>query len=53
MNKLFPNWHLNETGRIKYFHAVNIPADQIRQSKSDLANIANDIKINHILQKGL
>ena len=52
MNKLFPDWHLNETGGIKYFHAVNIPADQLDKVRNDLANIVNDVKIKPYLAKG-
>jgi len=51
MNKLFPNWHLNETGSVKYFHAVNIPEDRLTKVKADLAELANDIKIKPYLAK--
>lgn len=51
MNKLFPTWNLNETGRVKYFHAVNIPKDRVAKIKQDLLNLANDVKIKPYLAK--
>lgn len=51
MAKLFPTWKLNEQGSVKYFHAVNIPADRVKKIKQDLLNLANDIKIKPYLAK--
>lgn len=49
MSTLFPNWNLNSFGAIKYFHAVNIPAEQMAKVKADLNNITKDIKIKPYL----
>ena len=49
MSTLFPNWNLNAFGAIKYFHAVNIPAEQMAKVKADLNNITEDIKIKPYL----
>jgi len=49
MSTLFPNWNLNSFGAIKYFHAVNIPAEQMAKVKADLNNITEDIKIKPYL----
>ena len=51
MYKLFPTWQLNETGRIKYFHGVNIPVDRLAKIREDLADIVNDIKVKPYLAK--
>tara|TARA_R110000851_G_scaffold328638_1_gene499681 strand:+ start:1414 stop:2310 length:897 start_codon:yes stop_codon:yes gene_type:complete len=51
MNQLFPDWHLNEYGTLKYFHAVNIPADQMDKVRNDLNNITTDVKIKPYLEK--
>jgi len=49
MSTLFPKWNLNAFGAIKYFHAVNIPAEQMAKVKADLNNITEDTKIKPYL----
>jgi len=49
MSTLFPNWNLNSSGTIKYFHAVNIPAEQMAKVKADLNRITEDVKIKPYL----
>lgn len=49
MSTLFPTWNLNSFGAIKYFHAVNIPAEQMAKVRADLNNITNDVKIKPYL----
>tara|TARA_R110000787_G_scaffold177019_2_gene289069 strand:- start:231 stop:1151 length:921 start_codon:yes stop_codon:yes gene_type:complete len=51
MSELFPSWHLNSYGTLKYFHAVNIPVDQMDKVRNDLNNITNDVKVKPYLEK--
>ena len=51
MSEFFPDWHLNTNGTLKYFHAVNIPIDQMDKVRNDLNNITTDVKIKPYLEK--
>ena len=52
MSELFPNWHLNTNGTLKYFHSVNIPDAQLATVKNDLNKIIdNDKTVASYLKK--
>jgi len=51
MNEVFPNWHLNETGTLKYFHSVNIPNSQLATVKADLNKVIESDKVASYLKK--
>ena len=52
MSELFPNWHLNTNGTLKYFHSVNIPDAQLETVKNDLNKIIdNDKTVASYLKK--
>jgi len=44
MSELFPDWHLNTNGTLKYFHSVNIPDAQLATVKNDLNKIIDSNK---------
>jgi len=50
-SKIFPTWHLNKTGTLKYWHAVNIPADQRATVKSDLNRVIESKTVSTYLKK--
>jgi len=51
MNKLFPNWRLNETGTLKYFHAANIDDSNLETVRNDLIRVIESEKIANYIEK--
>ena len=51
LSKIFPTWHLNKTGTLKYWHAVNIPADQLATVKADLNRVIESPAVATYLEK--
>ena len=51
MSELFPNWHLNTNGTLKYFHSVNIPNSQLATVKADLNKVIESDKVASYLKK--
>ena len=53
MSELFPNWHLNTNGTLKYFHSVNIPNSQLATVKADLNKVIESDKVASYLKKSI
>jgi len=51
LSVVFPTWHLNKTGTLKYWHAVNIPADQRATVKADLNRVIESETVANYLKK--
>ena len=51
LSVVFPTWHLNKTGTLKYWHAVNIPADQRATVKADLNRVIESETVATYLKK--
>lgn len=51
LSVVFPTWHLNKTGTLKYWHAVNIPADQRATVKADLNRVIESETVSTYLKK--
>ena len=51
LSQVFPNWHLNKTGTLKYWHAVNVPADQRATLKAELDKLFDHPKVSAYLAK--
>jgi tripartite-type tricarboxylate transporter receptor subunit TctC len=51
LSVVFPTWHLNKIGTLKYWHAVNIPADQRATVKADLNRIIESETVATYLKK--
>jgi hypothetical protein len=51
LSVVFPTWHLNKTGTLKYWHAVNIPADQRATVKDDLNRVIESNTVSTYLEK--
>ena len=51
LSVVFPTWHLNKTGTLKYWHAVNIPADQRATVKADLNRVILSETVSTYLEK--
>ena len=51
MSELFPNWHLNTNGTLKYFHSVNIPNAELATVKTALNKVIESDKVASYLKK--
>ena len=51
LSVVFQTWHLNKTGTLKYWHAVNIPADQRATVKADLNRVIESETVANYLKK--
>ena len=51
MSELFPNWHLNTNGTLKYFHSVNIPNAELATVKTALNKVIESKTVSTYIKK--